>query len=293
MDIFNREIKITGRVVRIAHLDADTDFFLEDPEQILDRLRNFGTRVDIFTFMQRVPETKPKWSYPMEWHNLAVLPVSTFDRWWTQQIQHTAKVATRKAEKKGVTARVLPFDGALVRGIWEVYNECPVRRGKPFSHYGESVEEVYREEATYLDSSIFIGAFLEEKMIGFAKLVVDETLTQASFVNIISMVRHSEKDPTNTLVAKAVQTCADRKIPYLVYGNFVYGRKKPDGLTAFKRHNGFERMDLPRYYVPLTRVGRAALQLGLHHRLAERIPEALSARFRVLRSRWYNWRLKA
>jgi len=54
----------------------------------------------------------------------------------------------------------VPFDETLVRGIWEVYNESPVRQGKPNTHYGKDIETVYKEEATFLDHSIFIGAFL-------------------------------------------------------------------------------------------------------------------------------------
>src|SRR2546422_4926917 len=34
-----------------------------------------------------------------------------------------------------------PFGDALVQGIWEVYNESPVRQGKRNVHYGERSEE--------------------------------------------------------------------------------------------------------------------------------------------------------
>ncbi len=134
--------------------------------------------------------------------------------------------------------------------------------------------------------SVFIGAFLEGNLIGFAKLVSDEEQGQAGLMQIVSMIKHRDKAPTNALIAQAVRSCAKRGIPYLVYSNFSYGKKLRDSLADFKHYNGFQRIELPRYYVPLTLVGRAVLRLGLHHRLADRIPEPLVAQFRKLRSLW-------
>jgi hypothetical protein len=72
----------------------------------------------------------------------------------------------------------VPFDDALARGIWEIYNECPVRQERPFPHYGKSFETVREMSSTYLSSSIFIGAFDADKLVGFIKLTVDDTGTQ-------------------------------------------------------------------------------------------------------------------
>jgi hypothetical protein len=274
-------------------MDADTYQFLDDPESLLAALRKCGHRIDLFTFVQRLADDGPKYAYPMVWDNFAVLPVSTFDHWFTKQIENRVRVKVRKAEKSGVVTRVVSFDESLVRGIWEVYNECPVRQGIPNGHYGKSFEKVYEEEATFLDHSIFIAAYFEEKMIGFIKLVTDETLTQGNMMNIVSMTRHADKAPTNALVAHAVRVCAERKIPNLLYGKFVYGKKEPDGLNTFKRYNAFERRDVPRYYVPLTALGRIAFRLGVHDGLKERVPEPVLAKLRDLRKTWYSRKLKS
>jgi hypothetical protein len=288
LEICGRGIKVQGLLTRVARLDADKYQFLDDPEPVIEGLRKCGTRIDLFTFMQRLPETSIKYSYPMEWDNLAVLPVSTFDHWWTQQITSFPRNRARQAEKKGVVLREVPFDDTLVKGIWEIYNETPVRQGRRFPHYGKDIQAVYREEATYLDSSVFIGAFLGESLIGFIKLVHDETRTQAGLMNILSMNRHRDKAPTNALIARAVKSCAERSISYLVYSNFAYGEKQASSLSRFKEVNGFGRIDLPRYYVPLTGIGRVAFQLGLHRKLVERIPEPVAAKIRDLREAWYN-----
>ena len=288
MQVCGQEIKVRGGLVRIARLDADGYRFLDDPEPVINGLKQCGTRIDLFSFMQRISEPTPKYAYPMEWDNLAALPVSTFENWWTQQLGFKARNKAKQAEKKGVVIREVPFDDKLVQGIWEVYNECPVRQGRPFTHFGKSLETVRKEEATWLDCSTFLGAFLDDKLIGFVKLVHDETRTQANLMNIVSMINQRDKAPTNALVAHAVRSCADRQIPYLVYSRFAYGKKQPDSVSDFKKRNGFQQIDLPRYYVPLSSLGRAALKLRLHRNLTELVPEPLAARIRGIRNSWYN-----
>jgi len=286
--VCDKQVRVRGRLVRIARLEADKYQFLDEPVAMLEGLRKCGTRIDLFTFMQRLPETTKKYNYPMEWDNLAALPITTFDNWWMKQLGFKARNKAKQAEKKGVVIRIVPFDDALVKGIWEVYNECPIRQGRRFPHFGKTFETVYREEATFLESSVFIGAFFEDSLIGFIKLVHDETKTQAGLMNIVSMIKHRDKAPTNALVAHAVRSCADRKISYLVYSNFAYGEKKRSTLSDFKERNGFQRIDLPRYYVPLTLAGEAAFDLGLHRKLVDHLPEPVAARLRELRENWYN-----
>jgi len=77
-----------------------------------------------------------------------------------------------------------------------------------------------------------------------------------------------------------------------VYENFSYGKKEKDSLSNFKEVNGFRRVDLPRYYIPLTSMGKAALRLGLHRRLVDRFPERMVAKLRQLRKAWYERKLQ-
>ncbi|PYU29744.1 MAG: hypothetical protein DMG31_16220 [Acidobacteria bacterium] len=283
-----KDVKAEGRLVRIARLDGDKYNFPEDPQALVNGLRKCGTRIDLFTFLPRLSKTSPEYHYPMEWDNLAVLSVSSFDGWWTNQIDNKTRNMVRKAQKNGVVTRELAFGDTLVRGIWEINNECPIRQGKRFPHYGMSLDRVREYAGTFLDRTIYIGAFLGNEMIGFVKLVMDETQTQACLVHILSMVQHKGKAPTNALLAQALRSCTDRGISYLVYENFSYGKKQGDSLSRFKEANGFRRLDLPRYYVPLTRIGWAAFHMGLHHKLVEYLPDSITAKLRDFRTAWYS-----
>ena len=199
----------------------------------------------------------------------------------------------RKGEKQGVTLREVPFGDTLIKGIWEIYNETPYRQGKKFPHYGKDLETVHKEEATHLDRSIFIGAFLGEEMIGFIKLVEDDARKETNLINIVSMIRHRDKAPTNALIASAVRACADRGTPYLVYSKFAYGKRQRDTLSDFKKNNGFQRIDLPRYYIAMSPIGWAAFRLGLHHRAFELLPGSIVTKFRELRSAWNSRKVRS
>jgi hypothetical protein len=293
MKVCGKEVKVKGKFLRIAALDADTWDYFADPQAAVRELQSGKARIDLFTFMQKPSEPEPKFKFFQEQDNLAVLPISTFEQWWTEQIGFKARNKAKQAEKKGVTIREVPFDEALIEGIHAIYNECPVRQGKPFAHFGKDVATVGREAGTYLDRSIFIGAFFEGRLIGFIKLLCDETWSQAGLLHIASMISQRDKAPTNALLAHAVRVTAERKIPYLVYSRYSDGNKERDSLMDFKERNGFKRVDLPRYYVPLTPLGRVALQLGLHKRLADHVPEGVASRLRQLRNSWYNRKLQS
>ena len=253
-------------------------------------LRECGERIDLFTFLQKLPAAKPQYSYPFEMDNLAVIPVSTFENWWNHQILSFPRNRARQAEKRGAVLREVPLGDELFEGIRHVYNETPVRQGKPFPYFGMTLDQAREYACTFPDRSIFIAAFARDEMIGFVKLVVDETKTQACIVHILSMVKHKDKAPTNALIARSVKTCAERGIPHLVYEHFAYGKKTGDSLSHFKEVNGFRRVDLPRCYIPLTLLGKAGFALGLHRRFVENIPEALASRLRESRKAWHGQR---
>jgi len=292
MQIDGKEVQISGRLIRIASV-AEGYEHVDDPRSFCVLLRESGHTADLFTFIQRLSDTSSEVAYSVETDNLAVVPVSTFDHWFTQQIGNKTRNLIRKAEKGGVSVREVPFDDSLVAGIAVLNNESPIRQNRPFWHYGDDLDTVRRTNGSFRDRSVFLGAFFEGDLIGYVKLTSDERHQQAGLMQIMSMIRHRDKAPTNMLVAHAVRSCAERGIPYLWYARFSYGSKKPDSLADFKRHNGFCKADVPRYYVPLTRAGALALSLGLHHGLPNYLPESFMDKVRQVRNRWYDARFRS
>jgi hypothetical protein len=287
IEICDRETLISGRLLRVARLDAEGYDFIDNPEAAVQMAQNHNSRIDILTFIQRLSDTSPKHPYHLELDNMAALEVSTFENWMMKQIDFKARNKARKAAKSGVTIETVPYTDEFVQGISNIYNETPIRQGKKFWHYRKKLEVVRKINGTFLDRSIFIAASIGSELIGFVKLVVSDDGTQAGLMQILSMVKHRDKAPNNALIAHSVRICAERNIPHLWYANFSYGNKQRDNLADFKRHNGFQKVSVPRYYIPLTVAGRAALQLGLHRNYSLWIPESLAVVYRKARTSWY------
>jgi hypothetical protein len=114
LSLEGRDVVVQGRLCRVAQVDGDGYKFLADPESAMAALVGSHTRADLFTFLQKLPETSPRYLYPFVWDNLAVLPISTFDQWWSQQIGFKARNKAKQAEKKGIVLRDVPFGIVLV-----------------------------------------------------------------------------------------------------------------------------------------------------------------------------------
>jgi hypothetical protein len=89
------------------------------------------------------------------------------------------------------------------------------------------------------------------------------------------------------LIAKAVEVCCERKMAYFIYGNYVYGNKTKSPIIDFKERNGFEMIKLPRYYIPITLLGKIGLKLKIHNGMQQLIPEKLLYLLLDLRAKWY------
>ena len=277
---------IVGRrgISRLCSLRDEYYDFVEDPAMFLRELNNDPRlKADLFTFTQPFPEPEPKFSFHLEWDSAAVVFLSTYDHWWKKQIKDKTRNMVRKAQKTGVELRLVEFSDELVRGIQTIYNESPIRQGKRFWHYGKDLETLRREHGTFLDQSQFVGAYWKGELIGFIKIV--HGCGVSNLMNIVSMISHRDKAPTNALIAKAVELCAERGIPRLQYGT---GNSRSIG--DFKKHHGFEEVRVPRYFVPLNLKGALALKLGLHRPLDRCIPESWRNRLLSLRAKWVAFR---
>ena len=98
--------------------------------------------VDIFTFVERSWCRSRVFKVPNNWlkieDNIALLQISSFDDWW-ERIGKKTRNMVRKAEKSGVRVEIVEPSDELVEGIWRIYNETPIRQGRAFLHYGQSL----------------------------------------------------------------------------------------------------------------------------------------------------------
>jgi hypothetical protein len=278
-------LDISRGLMRTARLTDEWYQDLDDPAAFIEVLKRNRINADVFTFWQRLPDAEPRYPYHREWDSIAVLPVTTYEHWYKNVINNKTRNLLVKAGKKGVVVRRAVFDDAFVEGMTAIFNETPIRQERPFLHYGKNAATVKREFSRFLFREELLGAYDGDELIGFVML--GDAGRYAMLGQIISMIKHRDKSPQNALVAKAIEVCAERGMPYLVYALWPRGP-----LRDFKKHNGFEEVRLPRYYVPLTARGALGLELGLHRELTERLPENWIMYLRGLRSKYYARRYK-
>jgi hypothetical protein len=192
----------------------------------------------------------------------------------------------RRAEREGVEVCRLPYDDGFVQGIKKLYDETPIRQGKRFWHYGKSFEALKQLTGTYCERAQYVGAYLRGELIGFIKMVYVDNF--AKTMHVFSSEKHRRKRPTNALIAKAVEHCAERRLSFLIYGEYNFPGKKANSLTEFKSRNGFEEMKYPRYFIPLTAKGNLALRLRLHRGLRRHVPAPMTDTFLKVRAAYYR-----
>ena len=257
---------------------------VKDPDQFVVELKQSGLRADVLTFFQRPPDVTPKFKLHLEWENLAVVDTTSFEAWW-EKLPQEARKNTRRSAKRGVVVKSVPYDDALAQGIHKLCNESPVRQGKPFWHYGKDFETVKREHGTFLERSEFIGAYFQDELIGFVKVVYVDRL--AVILHILAFNSHYDKRPLNALITKTVEICAQKGVGYFVYGNYIYGNKKDSSLVEFKRRNGFEPLNFPRYYIPLTLKGKIYVALRLYRGVVGLLPGPVLNLLLKIRDKFY------
>jgi len=304
MKIFKKELLIKGKptsvdcvkiegqtytiskgLLKVVALEEEWYEDVMDPNKVIHALKEAPFRADIFTFWQRFPDTTPRFDYYHEFEAIAVLSIQTYDHWFRKQINAKTRNMVRKAEKKGVKIRLAEFSDDFVRGMTEIFNESPVRQGKRFWHYGKDFHTVKEQFSKYLFREYLIGAYYNGELIGF--MMIANAGGYALIGQILSKIKHRDKAINNALVAKAVDTCAEQGFPYLIYYYWGTG-----SFSAFKRRSGFEKVFLPRYFVPLTWRGRLAMRVGLHRGLKEALPDSVREKLKDLRRIYLEYRTK-
>jgi len=224
--------------------------------------------VDVYTFLDRnwcCPTTKPSNGWVGEDDNVGLLEIKDYNI-WLQAVGKKTRNMIRKAEKSGVKVEVVKPSEELAEGIWKIYNETPIRQERAFTHYGESLATVTGNMYAAKNNT-FISAYLEGELVGFIQILYGNQVAVVS--NILSLQKHWDKALNNAMLAKAVEVCAAKGERWLMYGRIG----NHPSLDKFKENNGFVKVPITRYYVPLTSKGRLAIKLGLHREFKDSLPD--------------------
>jgi len=276
----NQIYLVSGKLLKTASLKYEWQEDVKNPAEVVTALKESPIRIDFLRFWQRIPETEVKYPYYKEWREVAAIPIKSFDHWWTKQINCKTRNMVRKSQKAGVTIVQVDFNDDFVRGVLEIYNQSPIRRGKPFRHYGKDFATVKAALSVDLDEALFVGAYHKNELIGFIKFVIADRYAMVTL--ILDKIAHRDKAPTNGLIAKVVEICSRRKIPFFAYTLWRQGSH-----GKFQKSVGFEKFRVPEYFIPLTWRGKIALPLRLHRGVRAIIPVSVMPWLLSIRAKWY------
>lgn len=256
--------------VKVARDYREYEKSVHPTDRLISKLDGRGA--DILTFVERkwcCPIANPQRRWIRTNDNIGLLEIKEFDTWW-DAIGKKTRNMVRKAEKSGIKVMVVQPSGKLADGIWKIYNETPIRQERAFPHYGEALETVAGNMYA-AKKSTFIGAYLGEEIVGFIQILYGDEIAILS--NILTMQKHLDKSVNNAMLAKAVEVCASGGNQWLMYGRIG----NHPSLDKFKENNGFVKYPVTRYYIPITRKGRVAVQLGLHQELKDALPQSIKS----------------
>lgn len=291
VDVGGKSLIALGKRLKIATVRGEEMMLeeLEGPEIYISKLKGEAKEIlkaDIFTFTQKPPANTPRYSYPIEWESVAAIHLNSFEQWWQELPQETRK-NVRRAQRRGVEVRISEFDDDLVEGIREVNNDSPIRQGTRNGYYGKTAEETRKLYGEFVGRCDFICAYHGGRLIGFLHLIYRDGI--ASILNLTTAPSHFDKRPANALIAKAAEICAEKRISYITYGLYNYGKKHDHPLRTFKIRNGFRELLMPRYFVPLTAWGKVCMKAKLHRGAVGILPHSLITLAVGARARWYKW----
>jgi hypothetical protein len=282
LSIDQKEISVGGKFFKIAKLRHEWCDFLKDPPAAIEHLRQGRRVADVFTFVCDLCDKRPDYPFRTEITSVSVLPVKTYDEWWTG-LDFKVRNKVRKAYKSGVELRMVELNDDFAKGVEAIYNESPLRQGRKFFHYGKKCGAIKEELSSFLDRSTLVGAYYQDELIGFVKLFQGNNVLRT--IHIISKMSHREKPVMDALLAKSVELCGERKIEHLHYGSWTEG-----GVGVFRVKHGFVRVDLPRYFVPMTLRGTLMLKMNLHRPIRDRLPKSWIDPMIGLRTKWNSLR---
>lgn len=236
--------------------------------EFLSKLADRG--IDIYSFIERkwcCPLSNQSSSWSKTEKDIAILKVPSYDS-WLQAVGKKTRNMLRKAEKSGVRTEVTELNEQVIHGMWNIYNETPIRQDRAFSHYGITLQEVDGNSHA-AKSCTWIGAFLQGELVGFIQLMHGDNVAVIS--QILSLQKYWDKAINNALIAKTVEFCSTMHIPWIIYG----GMGNHPSLDKFKASNSFSKFTLTRYYIPLTRKGKITTKLGWHRKTKDLVPNTL------------------
>src|SRR4051794_3640178 len=101
------KLAVSGGFIKSARLYDEYYVSLQNAQSFVSKLRQSNFRPDVFTFMEDISESIAKRSFTWCPQSIAVLPVTTYEKWLRDQIRFKARNKLHKSHRSGVCVRTV------------------------------------------------------------------------------------------------------------------------------------------------------------------------------------------
>jgi len=132
--IDGRTVLATGKWLRDSNRSGrgtDRKRICRRSEVVPLAIEGIRTERRYFTFSQKVWDNTPKYSYPLEWDNWAVIPITTYAD-WEKRAESSVRRAVRRAAKLGVVVKVAEFDDTFCKRDRQYQQRDSGKAGRTF-----------------------------------------------------------------------------------------------------------------------------------------------------------------
>jgi hypothetical protein len=244
--------------LRIATVDHDfIDTFSN--RMLEDALR---MRADVLTFPDRpwMGETiKLPHSDPI---SIALLSFSSYEDWYSR-VRHETRSHIRRGLRSGAMAKCVgEVSGEAASNILGIYRETPFRENRFFRDFYEwDLPKVQRKFRTD-EKQVSVVVAWQERIVGVAHAWFKDQVAELDLSITSLQARDKVRGISNLLIAKMIESLAERGVRHFVYGKFGV----LPSLETFKLSNGFRPCAVNYNCLLLTAKARSMAALGLHRR---------------------------
>lgn len=191
---------------------------------------------------------------------VALLSFTSFEKWFST-IRKETRNDIRKSKKEGVRVEIVDNASPELSGeILSIFRESPFREGRYFEGYHLWNEKKIQSAFRTTGNILTVVAKYNGRIVGVSRLLYRGKNAKVMTHMVSLSGRSSIRGAASAMLAADIEYLAEKGVRYLTYGKSGVISK----LDQFRKHNGFESIEVNYNYLPLSLKGNGYCRLGIY-----------------------------